>query len=447
MRGPRRGTVLIVVLWASLGLVSVALLFGHSMMMAYRGSDNDLAGRQADQAIEGAIRYAEAMLTSATVPGVLPDITTYENEAVPVGEAAFWFVGRQLDTGSTTDGKTRVYGLVDEASKLNLNNATKDMLQNLPITGMTPDFAQAIMDWRTPAGGNSPTGTSSSVNKQAPFESIEELAYVTGATRDILYGEDANLNNALDPNEDDSNKNLPEDNSDGKLDPGLLDYVTVFSREANKRSDGKTDRLNIATLGPNTDPLRQLLDDKLGVGKGAPIVAMLTPGTPLNSALDLYIQAKGDNFSAADFGKVAYELTTVDPATNPYLVGLINVNTASATVLARIPGLENYAAQIVTARANHVQSDTNYAWVADELGTGAATALATAGRFLTGKTSQVTADIAAVGRHGRGYRRVKVVIDNSTGTPRVIYRRNLAPFGWALGSDVRTSLASQKEMR
>jgi len=114
-QSPARHRV-IVVLWASLGLVSVALLFGHSMMMAYRGSDNDLAGRQADQAIEGAIRYAEAMLTSATVPGVLPDITTYENEAGAGRRGDLWFLGRQLDTGQHDGRKTRVYGLVDEAS-------------------------------------------------------------------------------------------------------------------------------------------------------------------------------------------------------------------------------------------------------------------------------------------------------------------------------------------
>ena len=78
----------------------------------------------------------------------------------------------------------------------------------------------------------------------------------------------------------------------------------------------------------------------------------------------------------------------------------------------------------------------------------------------------MTADIAAVGRHGRGYRRVKVVIDNnphppaaasttttttaattSAITPRVIYRRNLSPLGWALGADVRKELALKKEVR
>ena len=61
------GSVLFVVLWASVGLVSIALLFGHAMLMTYRGADNDLAGRQADQAIEGAVRYAESLFVNQNV--------------------------------------------------------------------------------------------------------------------------------------------------------------------------------------------------------------------------------------------------------------------------------------------------------------------------------------------------------------------------------------------
>ena len=67
----QRASVLIVVLWASLGLVSVALLFGHSMLMAYRGADNDVAGRQADQAIEGAVRYVRVAARESRNAGLV----------------------------------------------------------------------------------------------------------------------------------------------------------------------------------------------------------------------------------------------------------------------------------------------------------------------------------------------------------------------------------------
>src|SRR4051794_35833994 len=137
------GSVLIVVLWASLCLVSVALLFGHSMVMTYRGADNDVSGKQAEEAIEGVSRYVETLLVNAGTPGQILDLTTYETEAVPVGEAKFWLLGGLVDA---SNGQTRTYGLVDEASKLNINTATVAMLRELP--GMTDEVAAAIVDWR-----------------------------------------------------------------------------------------------------------------------------------------------------------------------------------------------------------------------------------------------------------------------------------------------------------
>jgi len=101
------GSVLIVVLWASLCLVSVALLFGHSMVMTYRGADNDVSGKQAEEAIEGVSRYVETLLVNAGTPGQILDLTTYETEAVPVGEAKFWLLGGLVDA---SNGQTRTYG-------------------------------------------------------------------------------------------------------------------------------------------------------------------------------------------------------------------------------------------------------------------------------------------------------------------------------------------------
>ena len=57
---------------------------------------------------------------------------------------------------------------------------------------------------------------------------MDELRLVNGATMDILLGEDLNRNGILDPNEVDEDR-------DGVADPGMLEYVTVFSREPNTR--------------------------------------------------------------------------------------------------------------------------------------------------------------------------------------------------------------------
>jgi hypothetical protein len=53
-----RGSVLIIVLWVSLGLVATALYFANSMVLELKAADNNVASMEADQAIEGAALYA-----------------------------------------------------------------------------------------------------------------------------------------------------------------------------------------------------------------------------------------------------------------------------------------------------------------------------------------------------------------------------------------------------
>jgi hypothetical protein len=80
--------------------------------------------------------------------------------------------------------------------------------------------------------------------------------------------------------------------------------------------------------------------------------------------------------------------------------------------------------------------------VVDALGTTspALTALV-GGDYLTTHSYQFTADIAAVGNYGRGYRRVKFVFDVSNGAPVILYRQDLSRLGWALGEKARDNLA------
>jgi hypothetical protein len=70
------------------------------------------------------------------------------------------------------------------------------------------------------------------------------------------------------------------------------------------------------------------------------------------------------------------------------------------------------------------------------------TALAT-GDFITTHSYQFTADIAAVGAYGRGYRRVKFIFDVSNGAPIILYRQDLSRLGWALGEKARETLVAQ----
>lgn len=438
----REASVLIVVIWACLGLVALVLVFGQAMAMNYRGAGNDLAARQADTAIEGAVNYAKYILANVDAPGLFPDPTTYVYEAVPVGDATFWFLGGDSQNALNT----RPFGLVDEASKLNVNSANATVLALLP--GMTTDFASAIVTWRTPTGSDSAlSGSVSGLDgntytpKYAPFETPEEIGMVNGADKTFLYGEDANLNGSLDPNEDDGDKTLPGDNSDGKLDPGLLSYLTTFTREPNTQPDG-TPRLDIRRPGQIREALRALLFKIPTLAARADAILAKFQGDPrIGSVLEFYARS---GLKADEFAPLARALSAA-PATDKYITGLVNVNTASQEVLAAIPGIgPDVAATLISARASRPTLDTNLAWAGDILNKANPDAPAQAGRYLTGASYQACVDVAAVGANGRGYRRTRFVIDTSTGTPRIIYRRDLTGLGWALGSDIRQKLADNQ---
>jgi len=138
----RRGSVLIIVLWIAFGLVVLALYFAQSMLFELRAVDQRVAGAQAEQAIAGATYYVSNVLAGVETPGTRPDVTLEAWEAVPIGEATVWFIGR----GTPIADDQPVFDLADEASKLDLNTATQDMLAQLPR--MTEDLAAAIIDWR-----------------------------------------------------------------------------------------------------------------------------------------------------------------------------------------------------------------------------------------------------------------------------------------------------------
>ena len=362
----QRGSVLIVAMWIALVLVTVALLFAQSMMLEYRAADNAVAGLSANQAIEAARRYALLLLTELEEPGTMLDLDYYEWENVPVGDAAFWFLGRG-DGDIPSD--TPVFGLSDEASKLNLNVATVEMLEALP--NMTAELAAAIVDWRDSDQELTPNGAETEAYllrdpkylcKDSPFETVEELRLVYGAEWDLLYNEDVNRNGVLDPSENDGEVSPPYDNQDGRLDPGLLEYLTVYSRE------------------------------------------------------------HGEAFN----------------------VGLVNVNTASAIVLACLPGMtEASAQQLVDYRLGQDEALDSVEWVSEVLDEESASAIEP---YITTKTYQYTVDIAAVGAAGRGYRRVLFVIDTSGEEPTVVYRRDRSRLGWALGTSIRQSLTSELEI-
>jgi DNA uptake protein ComE-like DNA-binding protein len=304
--------------------------------------------------------------------------------------------------------------------------------------------------------------------KCAPFETVDELRLLYGADMDTLIGEDLNRNGVLDPNENDENHN-------SLLDPGVLECVTVYSREPSTNVDGAV-RLNIRTLSTSSsEPLRSLLATNLTTARAEQILQQLglvtsagPPGAAANSAqrntsnravataaaaaatvtfnspLDFYLKS---GMTVDEFGGIANKITVANGA---YIEGRVNINTASAAVLACLPGVSDtpdLAQTLVTYRETNPDKLTSIAWIVDALGqdnTSTLSALRT-NDCITTLSYQFTADVAALGPYGRGYRRARFVFDTCDGTPKIIYRQDLSHLGWALGQDVRRTWLAAKD--
>jgi type II secretory pathway component PulK len=429
------GSALIIVLWVSLGLVALALTYAGAMRFEMRAADNRLAAAQAQLAIEGAVRYASNQLALITTPGVIEFPYEVLVEDVPIGEARVWFIGRTNDVLTPDEP---VFGFVDEAGKINLNTATVEMLEWLP--GMTAELAAAIVDWRdadsTPGDGGAEDEVYQRLPtpyrcKNAPFESVDELRLVYGMTMDLLYGEDANLNGALDLNENDGDTTAPLDDRSGTLDAGLLEYVTVWSREPVAGRTNVNDQQALAIV----------LQDELGTQRANQILALLSVGggggpggpggggqTQFNNLIQFFLRS---GMTREEFDLVADRLVATTNTTG-YITGLININTASEAVLACIPGIGvNQAPAVAAYRRANAGNLRSVAWLVEALGDNEAALLA--GPHVTTHSYQVTADLAATGRHGRGYQRVRHVFDLADGAPRIVWRQDLTHLGWALG--------------
>jgi len=141
--------------------------------------------------------------------------------------------------------------------------------------------------------------------------------------------------------------------------------------------------------------------------------------------------------TATEFAEVH---TAITAGTGTAVQGLVNVNTASLTVLSCIPGIgPNSAASIVAYRLANPTVLTSFAWLPQVL---SAANIRRAGPYITDQSYQFSADIAATGRFGRGYCRERVVFDTSLGIPRIVYTEDLSSSGWALGAQVRQDLAA-----
>ena len=87
--GSKRGSVLVLVLWIALGLVTLTVYFANSSSIELQAADNRASGIVSEQAIDGAARYMTFVLANYATNGTLPSQQYYQSAAVPVGDVPF----------------------------------------------------------------------------------------------------------------------------------------------------------------------------------------------------------------------------------------------------------------------------------------------------------------------------------------------------------------------
>lgn len=272
---PRSGSALILVLVVIVLLSLGAYTYSELMITEYKASDAHARRLQSQLWAESGVEYVAALF-GPQGDGWTIDLDDNLNDFhIPVDEFGGFTVVAPMTTsrsGSGTEQATSAglrFGLIDECARLNINvlaafedqELARDMLMALPE--MTEDVADAMLDWideddnRRPYGAEA-TDYSFATPRNGPLDSLEELLLVAGVTPELLYGEDANRNGLLDPNEDDGELSPPMDNTDGILDLGWAEYLTVHSRESNLRR--APDRYGEPKINVNDSLLTDLYD-------------------------------------------------------------------------------------------------------------------------------------------------------------------------------------------
>jgi len=375
------GSSIIIVLWVLAVLSLSAATFAFSARLGLLATHNFTESIKARALAEAGVQAAAAALLADEDTGVdsLKEDWHAGDELfkeVEIGEGRFSVIYDNLEDDSELS-----YGVVDEASKINVNAATREMLAALP--GMSLELADCVLDWIDADYQPREAGAEDDYYEALPepykarnakFVTVRELLLVKGIDKAILYGEDTNGNGVLDPNENDGEGCEPDDNADGKLDRGVIEYLTVYSYDVNKDKDGN-DRLNLNSAGEKdikdklelTDEqarriisYRDNLSDKKFTSVGD-LLDIKKGGDEggRSSGWTSEEEEKEENYLISDdkFEEIA-DLVTVKEDSR--IEGLINVNTACKTVLEALGDVDADLAENIIAyrQSTHGPFDT-----------------------------------------------------------------------------------------
>ena len=527
----RRGSILVIV------LVVVALLalgaYSFSQKMIIESEATNMYGRQVQTRAmaDSGVELVSALLGDSLDPrdiGLYHDRGQFQGIEVLANDNPALNGRFSVVAPIEADPEFRQirFGLIDESARINLNAilsleldtadfeldtiiddgsedggedldrplelAQREVLMGLP--GMTEEIADCILDWLDDDDDIREFGAEFEYYegigapyppRNGPIVSLDELLKIKGIDSWLLYGEDANRNGLLDPNEDDGEARPPFDDSDGILAVGWNSLLSTNAREINLRADGD-EKLNVnqdlltelydalveefdeetarfvvayrmygSTDDPETgdwsesNPQGEVTRGELNLARGdrrgirsvyeliGITVTANEEGTEGDQTYTYESPWSGEPGSMASY--LPELLDALSVSDDPYIEGRINVNQARRDVLWGVPGLsEELVEAILVARAVDSETGDSSADLQEQRATSGwlvieglveLETMRELDPFLTSRGAVFRMQVVGHYDAGGPFTRIEAVIDASGELPKVTFVRDLTELG------------------
>ena len=433
----------------SMLVVSLLFRFKAEDTAASANAGTEQAWAAAMSGVEEALRVASLATPGATDwrdnPAAFRDRLVFDDG----GERWFFSVFSPGGGESLEDVR---HGLTDEASKININASTNANLEKIPR--LTPALAAALLDFIDEDDAPRPEGAEQDYYnglprpytiRNGPLVSLDELLLVRGFTAELLHGSVAAREGGTD-------SESPPGTGETRTTHGLGQFLTVASYDPNTANDG-TCRVNLN--GTNA----VLPEVELPPSLTNFLAALSTNDLPLPHAADLLeatLKVKDDKGAETELssGVGKAELATVlglfTTSAEPQTAGLVNVNTASAAVLAALPGVDEALAESIVSARDAIGTDrkTSIAWLYQE-GVVDAEKFKSLAPLLTARSFQFTFQVVGYGMPSGRFRALEVGIDVAPGARRITYLRDVTRRGlpFTLGGETEAQPAKSAQRR
>ncbi|NUP99523.1 MAG: general secretion pathway protein GspK, partial [Armatimonadetes bacterium] len=367
MRARDRGVALL----ATLGVLSVLLVLASSYSLAVRTETRLTASAvhrtQASWLAEAGLQRAFVELRDH------PEQFAVLSESNETSQPLVLTIDSAEESGLSLSEGRFVVNAIDEAARVNVNTASDQILEKLLADD--PGLVDAIMDWRDGDAASRESGAEREFYESLPdpyesrddwFQTLPEMLLLRDVTPARFFGEAG-----VSPLADEAEAGT----ADTELTP-LSELFTVDSYDQNLNAAGEqrvdlteadseelSERLGDVLAPEEVEAIIEYRDGGTAQGPatddgpvavvGPPAAAEETPGDAggEESETSRWLPTVAHLLDVLDRDKVQRIYDQLTTSADSTLLGLVNVNTASAEVLASLPGMDaTIADALVQAR-------------------------------------------------------------------------------------------------